>query len=163
MVVVVIIRDIVVIIRLMAHESKQTKEFACRALRQMCVEESIRGQVVQQGGLKACIAIAADEECEVGTMHYCCGDVVIMPMVPHAYFTICVAAFIIFMWECMHYHAFDVLITTENHSERSRPCNREDAGDHQSTHSLGAPTTGSHAPTHLSVQRSRRYQFAAGK
>ena len=91
--VVVFIRQMVVIIRLMAHESKQTKEFACRALRQMCVEESIRGQVVQQGGLKACIAIAADEECEVGTMRSCCGDVVIMPIVPCAHFTLCVTAF----------------------------------------------------------------------
>lgn len=51
--------------RLMSHDSKQTKEYACRALRQMCVEESIRGQVVQQGGLKACIAVVNDEEVEV--------------------------------------------------------------------------------------------------
>jgi hypothetical protein len=49
----------------MAHDSKQTKEAACRTLRQMCVEESIRGLVVQQGGLKACVSIATDEECEV--------------------------------------------------------------------------------------------------
>lgn len=51
--------------RLMSHDSKQTKEAACRALRQICVEESIRGLVVQQGGLKACVTIATDEDCEV--------------------------------------------------------------------------------------------------
>jgi hypothetical protein len=49
----------------MSHDSKQTKEYACRALRQMCVEEGIRGQVVQQGGLKACIAVVNDEDVEV--------------------------------------------------------------------------------------------------
>jgi hypothetical protein len=51
--------------RLMSHDSKQTKEAACRALRQICVEEGIRGLVVQQGGLKACVTIATDEDCEV--------------------------------------------------------------------------------------------------
>ena len=49
----------------MSHDSKQTKECACRAIRQICVEDSIRGLIVQQGGLKACMTIATDEECEV--------------------------------------------------------------------------------------------------
>jgi hypothetical protein len=57
----------------MAHDSKQTKEAACRTLRQICVEESIRGLVVQQGGLKACVAIATDEDCEVSPL-LCCSS-----------------------------------------------------------------------------------------
>ncbi len=49
----------------MGHSSKQTKETAARALRQICVVESVRGIVVQQGGLKVCCEMAANEEVEV--------------------------------------------------------------------------------------------------
>jgi hypothetical protein len=52
------------LVRLLSQDSKQTKEYAARALRQICVEESVRGQMGQQGGLKACTQVATDEECE---------------------------------------------------------------------------------------------------
>lgn len=52
------------LVRLMSQDSKQTKEYAARTLRQLCVEESVRGQMGQQGGLKACTVVATDEECE---------------------------------------------------------------------------------------------------
>lgn len=52
------------LVRLLSQDSKQTKEFAARTLRQICVEESVRGQMGQQGGLKACTVVATDEECE---------------------------------------------------------------------------------------------------
>jgi hypothetical protein len=53
-----------VLINLLSNQatSAQTKEAAARALRQMCVEESIRGQFIQQGGLKACTTVAVEEE-----------------------------------------------------------------------------------------------------
>lgn len=52
------------LVRLLTQDSKQTKEYAARTLRQICVEESVRGQMGQQGGLKACTAVATDEDCE---------------------------------------------------------------------------------------------------
>lgn len=52
------------LVRLLAQDSKQTKEYAARTLRQICVEESVRGQMGQQGGLKACTLVATDEDCE---------------------------------------------------------------------------------------------------
>eukprot|EP01038_Epipyxis_sp_PR26KG_P013443 gene13443-18025_t len=42
--------------------SNQTREASARALRQICVEETARGQVIQHGGLKACSLIAADPD-----------------------------------------------------------------------------------------------------
>ena len=55
------------LVRLLSHESKQTKAFAARALRQICIEESVRGQMSQQGGLKSCSTVATDEDCEKET------------------------------------------------------------------------------------------------
>jgi hypothetical protein len=42
------------LVRLFTFGSEQTKEHTARALRQMCVEESVRGSFIQQGALKAC-------------------------------------------------------------------------------------------------------------
>jgi hypothetical protein len=61
---VVALNAIPALVRLLSQDSKQTKEYAARALRQICVEESIRGQMGQQGGLKACTVVATDEDCD---------------------------------------------------------------------------------------------------
>jgi len=47
--------------RFVSKGSPQTIEAATRALRQVCVEESVRGVVIQQGGLKACCQVAMNE------------------------------------------------------------------------------------------------------
>jgi hypothetical protein len=47
--------------RFLAKGSDQTVEAAARALRQICVEESVRGLIIQQGGLKACCQVAMDD------------------------------------------------------------------------------------------------------
>ena len=60
-----------VLLNLLLNTSTQTKEAASRALRQMCVEDSIRGQFVQLGGLKSCTAIAVDEETPKPTRREC--------------------------------------------------------------------------------------------
>ena len=46
------------LVKYLSEGSALTREAAARAMRQMCVEPSIRGAVVQQGGLKACCTIA---------------------------------------------------------------------------------------------------------
>ena len=48
--------------------SSQTKEAAARALRQICVEPSVRGALIQQGALKACCTAASDEDNKVHHM-----------------------------------------------------------------------------------------------
>ncbi len=48
----------VCLVRLLTFGSTQTRDCAARALRQMCVEESVRGSFIQQGGLKACSDLA---------------------------------------------------------------------------------------------------------
>lgn len=53
---------IVSMLKVDSGSSSQTKETAARALRQICVEESARGVVVQQGGLKVCCALVRDAE-----------------------------------------------------------------------------------------------------
>ena len=50
-----------VLVNLLNNGSAKTKETAARAFRQICVEESSRGFMVQQGGLKACCEAANDE------------------------------------------------------------------------------------------------------
>eukprot|EP01041_Mallomonas_annulata_P007218 gene7218-14717_t len=52
------------LVKLMGGVSKKTKSEAVRALRQICVEQSVRGMMVQQGGLKACCTLADDDTCE---------------------------------------------------------------------------------------------------
>jgi len=47
----------VCLLRLLTYGSTQTQDAAARALRQMCVEESVRGLFIQQGALKACCDI----------------------------------------------------------------------------------------------------------
>ena len=49
------------LVRLLAKGSARAKESAARALRQICVEDSARGLVVQHGGLKACCSVAMEE------------------------------------------------------------------------------------------------------
>lgn len=49
------------LVRLLSKASSQTKETSARALRQICVEESSRGYMIQQGGLNACCIAASDE------------------------------------------------------------------------------------------------------
>ena len=63
----------------LAAGSGQTKEAAARALRQIAVEQSVRGLIVQQGALKACCSAAVDEEnkvrstqCFIKYMHFPC-------------------------------------------------------------------------------------------
>lgn len=53
------------LVKYLAAGSAQTKEAAARALRQIAVEVSVRGQMVQQGALKACCAAAGDENNKV--------------------------------------------------------------------------------------------------
>jgi hypothetical protein len=53
------------VFRLLGHSSPQTKLTAATALRQMCVEPSVRGVYIQNGGLKACIEVANEENNEV--------------------------------------------------------------------------------------------------
>ncbi|RYH32189.1 hypothetical protein EON65_01040 [archaeon] len=53
------------LLRLVEKGSNKTKETACKALRQMLVEHSVRGSFIQQGGLKACCNVASDTEMEV--------------------------------------------------------------------------------------------------
>lgn len=50
-----------VLVRYLADGSSQTKEAAARTLRQICVDESSRGLMLQQGGFKACCSAAVDE------------------------------------------------------------------------------------------------------
>jgi len=47
--------------RFVSKGSPQTIEAAAKALKQVCVEESVRGIVIQQGGLKACCQVAMNE------------------------------------------------------------------------------------------------------
>jgi hypothetical protein len=49
------------LVRLLSQASSQTKETSARALKQICVDESSRGYMIQQGGLKACCIAANDE------------------------------------------------------------------------------------------------------
>lgn len=50
------------LVRYLSNGSAQTKEAAARTLRQICVEESSRGLMLQQGGFKACTTEANDED-----------------------------------------------------------------------------------------------------
>ncbi len=49
------------LLKLLVNSSAQTVEATARALRQICVEESIRGLFVQLGGLKACTTVSVDD------------------------------------------------------------------------------------------------------
>jgi len=53
------------LVKFLSAGSTQTREAAARALRQICVEVSVRGAVIQQGGLKACCSAACDEDNKV--------------------------------------------------------------------------------------------------
>jgi hypothetical protein len=53
------------LVKYLAAGSAQTREAAARALRQICVDVSVRGAVIQQGGLKACCSAACDEDNKV--------------------------------------------------------------------------------------------------
>ncbi len=53
------------LVKFLTSGSAQTKEAAARALRQICVEGSVRGAIIQQGALKACCAAACDEDNKV--------------------------------------------------------------------------------------------------
>jgi hypothetical protein len=48
------------LIRLLTFGSAQTRECTARAMRQICVEETVRGLFIQQGALKACCTLAAN-------------------------------------------------------------------------------------------------------
>jgi protein unc-45 len=50
------------LVRLMSAGSTKTKETSARALRQICVEQSSRGMFIQEGGLKACCAVATSKD-----------------------------------------------------------------------------------------------------
>jgi hypothetical protein len=56
------------LVKYLAAGSAQTKEAAAKALRQIAVEGSVRGQIIQQGALKACCAAACDEDNKVGEL-----------------------------------------------------------------------------------------------
>lgn len=49
------------LVKYLLEGSIQTRETAARTLRQICVEPSIRGSIIQQGGLKACCKIASTD------------------------------------------------------------------------------------------------------
>lgn len=53
------------LVKYLTSGSAQTKEAAARALRQMAVEVSVRGSLIQQGALKACCTAACDEDNKV--------------------------------------------------------------------------------------------------
>ena len=53
------------LVKFLSAGSAQTREAAARALRQMCVEVSVRGAIIQQGGLKACCTAACDDDNKV--------------------------------------------------------------------------------------------------
>lgn len=53
------------ICRLANTDSLRTKTAAVTAMRQMAVDESVRGLLIQQGALKICIEIANDDKIEV--------------------------------------------------------------------------------------------------
>jgi len=59
---IVALNGIPVLVRLLTHGSDQTKEVAARTLRQICVDQSSRGLMIQQGGLKACCAASAESD-----------------------------------------------------------------------------------------------------
>lgn len=52
---------LLICVRFLQLGSDQTKEASAKTFRQLCVEESARGLMVQQGGLKACCAAAVDD------------------------------------------------------------------------------------------------------
>jgi hypothetical protein len=52
---------------LLSHTSSQTLLAAATALRQMCVEPSVRGLFVQLGGIKACHDVAVNDNCDVSS------------------------------------------------------------------------------------------------
>ncbi len=58
-------------LRYLTSGSNQTKEAAARTLRQICVDESSRGLMLQQGGFKACCNVAIDEEVQKATRMEC--------------------------------------------------------------------------------------------
>jgi hypothetical protein len=53
------------LVKYLSAGSAQTKEAAARALRQIAVESSVRGLIVQQGALKACCTAASEEDNKV--------------------------------------------------------------------------------------------------
>ncbi len=50
------------LVKYLASGSSQTREAAARTLRQICVDETSRGLMLQQGGFKACCSAAVDED-----------------------------------------------------------------------------------------------------
>ena len=48
--------------RLLSFGSTQTRDTAARALRQICIEESVRGQFIQQGALRTCSDVISSEK-----------------------------------------------------------------------------------------------------
>jgi len=58
----------VCLLRLLTFGSAQTQDAAARALRQMCVEESVRGLFIQQGALKACCDIVTCVNSDSGSL-----------------------------------------------------------------------------------------------
>ena len=62
---IVAVNSITTLVRYLTNGSAQTKEAAARTLRQINVEESARGLMLQQGGFKACCTEANDESNQV--------------------------------------------------------------------------------------------------
>eukprot|EP01034_Spumella_vulgaris_P029108 gene29108-36099_t len=59
------------LVKYLTSGSAQTKEAAARTLRQICVDESSRGLMLQQGGFKACCNAAIDEDIQKATRMEC--------------------------------------------------------------------------------------------
>ena len=51
--------------------TSQAKLCAATAIKQICVEESIRGKVILEGGLKACISSALNKSLEPNIRRQC--------------------------------------------------------------------------------------------
>ena len=51
--------------------TSQTKLCAATAMRQICVEESVRGKVILEGGLKACVSAALSKALEPSIRRQC--------------------------------------------------------------------------------------------
>lgn len=58
------------LVKFLSAGSTQTKEAAARALRQICVEVSVRGAIIQQGALKACCSAACEQDNKVYFMTF---------------------------------------------------------------------------------------------
>lgn len=67
------VKAVAVLVKLLESKSStsQTKLCAATAMKQICVEESVRGKVILEGGLKACISAALSKSLEPNTRRQC--------------------------------------------------------------------------------------------